>query len=218
MKSSAKHLLGTGLFMVAELPMLVSYGTSGLAAQPATQLHAVTAQATPAVPASVANFTRADYEAALAKWRAQDVTEYQLEVTYNAFSPFGGPWRLTVARDGGKEFVTSFERLGEGGKGSGQTAEQLEWLTIGNIFDQIDRALLAVETPNSDNVSYDYSASFHPTLGYPVSFSAKPREMNVADADFAFSVQSVTVMQTGTYVPGDGGVVPGMPRTGHPAQ
>lgn len=218
MKSSAKQLLGTGLFMVAALPVLASYGGNGLAAQPARQLHAVAAQATPTAPASIANFTRADYEAALARWRAQDVTEYQIEVTYNAFSPFGGPWRLTVARDGGREFVTGSERLGEGGKGSGQTAEQLEWLTIGNIFDQIDSALSNIENPNPDNLAYDYSASFHPTLGYPVSFSAKPREMNVADADFAFSVQSVTVMQTGTYVPGEGGVVPGMPNTGHPAK
>lgn len=218
MKPSAKHLLGTGLFMVAALPMLASYGTAGLAAQPANQLHAVTAQATPMVQASIANFTRADYEAALARWRAQDIAEYQIEVTYNAFSPFGGPWRLNVALDGGREFVTSFERLGEGGKGSGQTAQQLEWLTIGNIFDQIDRALNNIENPNPDNLAYDYSVSFHPTLGYPVSFSAKPREMNVSDADFAFSVQSVTVLQTGTYVPSGGGVVPGMPSTGHPAK
>lgn len=219
MKSSAKHLLGAGLLLVAGLPMLAAYGGSGLAAQPGRQLQAVVAQATPEAPmTSIANFTRADYEAALAKWRAQDVAEYQIEVTYNAFSPFGGPWRLTVARDGSSEFVTSFERLGEGGKGTGQTAEQLQWLTIGNIFDQIDRALSNIENSNSDDLAYDYSASFHPTLGYPVSFSGKPREMNVADADFAFSVQSVTVMQTGTYVPGDGGVVPGMPRTGHPAE
>jgi Family of unknown function (DUF6174) len=230
MKSSVNYLLGTGLLIVAGLPLLAAHGTGHSAAQPANQLYAVTAQATPITPqapsplppdmgaASIANFTRADYEAALAKWRAQDVTEYQVEVTFNAFSPFGGPWRLTVARDGGREFVTSFQRLGEGGKGSGQTAQDLAWLTIGNIFDQVDRALSNVENPSSGNLAYDYSASFHPTLGYPVSFSAKPREMNVADADFAFSVQSVTIMQTGVYVPSNGGVVPGMPSTGHPAQ
>ena len=218
MKSSAKHLLGAGLLLVAGLPMLAAYGGNGLAAQPARPLQAVVAQATPeATPAmptqSIANFTRADYEAALAKWRAQDAALYRIEVTYSAFSLARGPWRLTVGRDDAREFITAFERQ-DGSDTGGVLAETLEWLTIGNIFDQIDQALRNVENPSADQTAFEYTASFHPTLGYPTSFTAVPRSNLVADADFAFEVQSVTVLQTGVYVPG-GGVVPGMPSTGY---
>ncbi|HEX8597928.1 MAG TPA: DUF6174 domain-containing protein [Chloroflexia bacterium] len=217
MKPSAKHLLGTGLLVVAALPMLASYGTTGLAAQPAKQLHAVTAQATPTVQASVANFTRADYEAALAKWRAQDAAEYRIEVTYQAFSLLGGPWRLTVAQDDAKEFVTKIERP-EGLDAGSVLAQDLESLTIGGIFARTDEALRTVENPNADELAYDYNVSFHPTLGYPVSFTAKPQSEMVADADYAYSVQSVTILQTGIYVPPAGGGLPGMPSTGHPGK
>ncbi|MDQ3704620.1 MAG: DUF6174 domain-containing protein [Chloroflexota bacterium] len=215
MKPSAKHLLGTGLLVVAALPMLASYGTASLAAQPARQLHAVTAQATPTVRASVANFTRADYEAALAKWRAQDAAEYRIEVTLEAFSLLRGPWRLTVASDDAKEFVTKVERP-EGLDPATAAVQELERLTVGGLFTQIEEALRSVENPSPDDTAYDYNVSFHPTLGYPVSFTAKPLDAFVADADYAYSVQSVTILQTGIYVPPAGGVVPGMPSTGHP--
>lgn len=223
MKPSAKHILGTGLFMVAALPMLASYGIAGLAAQPANQLHAVAAQATPTITstaafdASFANFTRADYEAALAKWRAQDAAEYRIEVTFEAFTLLRGPWRLTVALDDAKEFVTRFERPeGQGLEVGNTTAQDLESMTVGGLFAQIDEALRKVENPSPDDMAYNYNVSFHPTLGYPVSFTAKPVSELVADADFAYSVQSVTILQTGIYTPPAGGMIPGMPTTGHP--
>ncbi|HEX8231643.1 MAG TPA: DUF6174 domain-containing protein [Chloroflexia bacterium] len=225
MKPSAKHILGTGLFMVAALPMLASYGTAGLAAQPAHQLHAVAAQATPTATstasfdASFANFTRADYEAALAKWRAQDASEYRIEVTFEAFTLLRGPWRLTVALDDAKEFVTRFERPeGQGLEVGNATAQDLESMTVGGLFAQIDEALRKVENPSPDDMAYNYNVSFHPTLGYPVSFTAKPVSELVADADFAYSVQSVTILQTGIYTLPGGGVIPGMPTTGHPGK
>lgn len=230
MKSSVKHLLGTGLLIVAGLPLLAVYGTGGMAARPANHLNAVTAQATPTSEPitphppnplpdeesqSTANFTRADYEAALAKWRAQDAAEYRIEVTYMAFSLLGGPWRLTVARDDAKEFVTKIERPDNLDPGS-VLAQDLERLTISGIFSQIDEALRMVESPGPDDLAYDYNVSFHPTLGYPVSFTAKPQSDLVADADYAYSVQSVTILQTGIYTPPAGGGLPGMPSTGHP--
>ncbi|HVF99766.1 MAG TPA: DUF6174 domain-containing protein [Chloroflexia bacterium] len=219
MKSSAKLLLGTGLFVVATLPVFAAYGTGGLVAQPQNQLHAVTMQATPGTTttASVANFTRADYEAALAKWRALDAAEYRIEVTFEAFSLHRGPWRLTVAQDDAKEFVTKIERPeGQGLETGVATAQELEFLTVGGIFARIDEALRQVEDPNADDTAYDYNVSFHPTMGYPVSFTAKPQSDFIADADYGFSVQSVTILQTGIYTPPPGGVVPGMPSTGHP--
>lgn len=224
MKSSAKLLLGTGLFVVATLPVFAAYGTGGLAAQPRNQLHAVTMQPTAvATPvgttfaASTANFTRADYEAALAKWRALDAAEYRIEVTFEAFSLHRGPWRLTVAQDDAKEFVTKIERPeGQGLETGVATAQELEFLTVGGIFARIDEALRQVENANADDTAYNYNVSFHPTMGYPVSFTAKPQSDFIADADYAFSVQSVTILQTGIYTPPPGGVVPGMPSTGHP--
>ncbi len=220
MKSSAKYLFGTGLLVVAALPVFASHGTAGLVAQPGRQLHAVTAQVTPQPPSGMpemsrANFTRADYEAALAKWRAQDAAEYRIEVTLEAFSLHRGPWRLTVASDDAREFVTKIERP-EGLNTEGASAQDLERLTVAGLFTQIEEALRNVESPNADNIAYDYNVSFHPTMGYPVSFTAKPVSNMVADADFAYSVQSVTILQTGIYTPPAGGVIPGMPTTGHP--
>lgn len=215
MKSSAKYLMGAGLLLVAGLPVLAAYGRGGLAAQQRRQLPAVVAQATPGAPMSVANFTRADYEAALAKWRAQNAGLYRIDVTYNAFSLVRGPWRLTVGRDDAREFIVAFERP-DGSDTGGVQAETLEWLTVANIFAQMDEALKRVENPTVGEIGFEYTASFHPTLGYPTSFTAVPRSNIVADADFSFEVQSVTVLQTGVYVPGSG--VPGMPRTGHPAK
>ena len=223
MKPSAKHLLGTGLLVVAALPMLASYGTASLAARPVNQLHAVTAQATPITPqppsgmpdVSRANFKRADYEAALAKWRAQDAAEYRIEVTLEAFSLLRGPWWLTVGVDDAKEFVTKIERP-EGLDPATAAVQELERLTVGGLLTQIEAALRSVENPSPDDTAYDYNVSFHPTLGYPVSFTAKPLDAFVADADYAYSVQSVTILQTGIYTPPADGEVPGMPSTGHP--
>jgi hypothetical protein len=166
---------------------------------------------------SKANFTRADYEAALAKWRAQNAAEYRIDVTFEAFSLYRGPWRLTVAQVGGKESVTGFERP-DGSERPIITAQDLERMTVGGLFAQIEEALQKVEHPNADETPFDYNVSFHPTLGYPVSFTAKPQSNLIADADYAYSVQSVTILQTGTYTPPPGGVIPGMPSTGHPAK
>lgn len=170
------------------------------------------------VPLPPINFTRADYENAISNWNAQAATEYEEVVSYFAFSPFTGKWRLRVQVAGGVEQVVEFERIVEGKGGIQFTGEDLKFLTVGSILGRIGAALAENETPEkaaaatrNRGFAYAYTAGFDPALGFPTTFRGSVNEdpVTVADAGFSFNIESVTVLQTGAQVPG-------MPRTGSP--
>ncbi|HEX8597927.1 MAG TPA: hypothetical protein VF952_05350 [Chloroflexia bacterium] len=200
----------------------------------ATPLKAILAQetlttvATPSVPPGLQpplNFTRAEYEAALAKWRAQEATEYEMVVHLLTFSAAGGTWRLRVSVREGVETITEFERVTEG-NGFDVGVESLTGLTVGALFRQVDEVLQEVEGTGGGNsppvdpegLTNYYRATFHSELGYPTSFGGAPNlppGQEAFDAAASIKVHSLTILQQRTVGPPGG---PGMPRTGHPGR
>ncbi|HEX8231641.1 MAG TPA: hypothetical protein VF826_20360 [Chloroflexia bacterium] len=186
----------------------------------------VTPTATPSVPPGLQpplNFTRADYEAALAKWRAQEATEYEMVVYLYTFSAAGGTWRLRVSVREGVETITEFERVTEG-NGFDVGVESLSALPVNALFRHVDEALQEVEGAGGassapldpHDLPFYYRATFHSELGYPTSFGGAPNlppGQEAFDAAASIKVHSLTILQGRTVSPPGG---PGMPRTGHP--
>lgn len=217
-----KPLLGRSLGVMLWLVLAASIGalgSSGGLAQPVKQAlpAASSFQVAPAPLASEepyppprAEFTRAEYEAALAKWRSQRTTRYEMLIHQGAFRYPEGSWRLTVQVDGVREVVTAFESVGLY-EVPVTDIRDLDELTIASLFTFIDQALQEVEKAGGVGhrsiTPYVYEATFHPELGYPVSYSGEP-SVPYPDASFSIKVESVTIQQRD--------VLPGMPRTGHP--
>ena len=217
-----KPLFGRSLGVMLWLVLAASIGavssSSGLA-QPVQQaLPAVVALqvATPPTeeepyPLPRAEFTRADYEAALAKWRSRGITRYEMLIDQGAFRNPAGKWRLTVQVDGTRETVTGYESAATYNDPVTDVRD-FDALTISALFSYIDHALQEVEeaaaSGNQDRsfTPYVFGATFHPELGYPMSYSGVP-SVYVPDAQFAIEVEALTVLQRIS--------VPGMPSTGH---
>ncbi len=159
------------------------------------------------------NITQAQYDEALAKWRAAGVSEYEMMAEYQAFSLYAGT--LTLQVKGGEVVeVISFER---GGRAAGTpipNPADLNFLTIEALFERIGEALATKpwDIGGSEfGIPFDYQVEFDPTLGYPslLQVTALPNPISgaqVADADSTTRVLSVKKV--------DAAVVPGMPRTG----
>ena len=165
-----------------------------------------------------ANFTKEQYEEAIAKWRTAGVQRYRIKLDYIAFSLFGGTWTLTVDSSAGRPVVEDYSTE-QGGRNAGATPtpEDLHMFTVEGLFERVGEivtnappeGLAAVPTPGSDIAMY-YLVTFDPTLGYPTTIEQHPNtgpEMQIADADTVLRVESVEVIEP---------ALPGMPTTGEP--
>lgn len=209
-------------FLAAVLPMLLLAACGPAATQPSAP--AVTQEPSPSVsvaqpteipqPAQQAgiNITQAQYDEALAKWRAAGVGEYEMVAEYQAFSLYAGT--LTLRVEGGEVVeVINFER---GGRAAGTPIPdltQLNFLTVEALFEKVGEALASTpwEVSSESDIPLDYQVEFDSTLGYPtlVQITALPNPISgaqVADVDTTTRVLSVKKLG-----PSD---APGMPRSG----
>jgi hypothetical protein len=159
------------------------------------------------------NITQAQYDEALAKWRAAGVSEYEMVAEYQAFALYAGT--LTLRVKGGEVVeVISFER---GGRATGTPIPNpgdLNFLTVEALFERIGEALATRPWDiggSESGIPFDYQVEFDPTLGYPslLQVVALPNPISgaqIADADS--TVRVLSVKKLGEVV------VPGMPRTG----
>jgi hypothetical protein len=159
------------------------------------------------------NITQAQYDEALAKWRAAAISEYEMVVEYQAFSFYAGTFTLRV-KGGEVVEVISFER---GGRSTGTplpNPTDLKFLTVETAFARVGEALATKpwDTNGSESkIPLDYKVEFDPALGYPslLQVTALPNPISgaqIADADSTIRVLSVK--KAGSVV------IPGMPRTG----
>jgi hypothetical protein len=159
------------------------------------------------------NITQAQYDEALAKWRAAAISEYEIVVEYQAFSFYAGTFTLLV--EGGEVVeVISFER---GGRGAGTplpNPADLKFLTIETAFARVGEALATKPwdiNGSESKIPLDYMVEFDPALGYPslLQVTALPNpisNLQISDADS--STRVLSVKKAGSVV------IPGMPRTG----
>jgi hypothetical protein len=165
-----------------------------------------------------ANFTREQYEEAIAKWRTAGVQRYRIRANFGAFSLLGGTWTLTVNSSAGRPVVEEYSSEA-GGRSAGvtPTPQDLHMFTVEGMFERVGEivtgapaeGLAAVPAPGGDIAMY-YLVTFDPTLGYPTNIEQHPNtgpEMQIADVDTVLRVESLEVLEP---------VVPGMPTTGEP--
>lgn len=132
------------------------------------------------------NVTRQQYDAALAKWRAQGITEYEIVVDYYAFNrQLMGKWTLHVQTDGTTPHVISASRWGE------KNPEiDVDFLTVEDMFSVVEDRLNYI----SDTNLY-WNVSFHPTLGYP-SFSWQQQpDVHITDIQGSKHVEGVRIIK-----------------------
>lgn len=160
------------------------------------------------------NFTRQDYEAALAQWRAQGATEYEETVNHLAFNGFSGTWRLKVRVRNGRETVVHFEKTDGYPVPDWAKASDLSFMTVGSQLDSIGDILREYEAkgdlPTDLGFSFYTRVRFHPDLGYPTYFAISPNlppGQMVFDADSSTEIESVQIVKR---------ALPGMPSTGNP--
>jgi hypothetical protein len=175
------------------------------------------AQPTPALE-PYANFTKEQYEEAIAKWRTAGVQRYRMTINYIAFSLLGGTWNLTVNSSAGRPVVEEYA-IQEGGRNAGATPtpEDLHDFTVEGLFERVGEIVsnappegLASVPQAGGDINFYYLVTFDPTLGYPTTIEQHPNtgpEPQIADADIVYRVESLEVL---------GPVAPGMPSVGNP--
>ena len=158
------------------------------------------------------NITRQQYEEALARWHAQGVLEYEVEVDYLALSPIDGTWQLKVRVVEGKPELISYlrERVDihyvTCGKSPNSLCEELQSrATVEGLFDWGVRDWLDALNSNSAHGEFGIVVAFHSTLGYVTSFELRTGCCGGKPA--TISVKSLKFVKSSA---------PGMPRTGNP--
>jgi hypothetical protein len=206
-------LAACGTTPAAQVPTEVPAPTAG----PTETTMPVPQEPTPVLQ-PYANFTRQQYEDAIAKWRTAGVQRYRIKSTFSAFSLLSGTWNLTVDSSAGPPNVVEYSSEA-GGRSAGVTPQpqDLHMFTVEGMFERVGEivtnappaGLTTVPTPGSDFSMY-YLVTFDSTLGYPTNIEQHPNTgpvPQIADADTVLKVESLEVLEPQT---------PGMPRTGEP--
>ncbi len=137
---------------------------------------------TPTIPPPRSNITRADYNAALAKWQQQGITDYEIsvyELSLNLTN--GGVYRLRVQGD--QLTVLSNPYLFRDTRAATPTpypaADADRFNTVAGLFADIDRELISVEQgkmAGGQVLPFVYQVRFDPVLGYPTAIDTKCEE------------------------------------------
>ena len=162
------------------------------------------------------NITRNDYEAALAKWRVQQIYEYEVEVKHVARLGFQGRIHVTG------EHVEVLPTIINGESRIPLTADLAHEYSVAALFDQVDTILTRGLCPSTGEWAFPvaYGITFHPDMGYPTRIARSAHEppewgqegrfsTAPAHSSYWITVSNVRVIRT---------VVPGMPGSGHPEQ
>jgi len=125
---------------------------------------------TPAIPPPRSNITRADYNAALAKWQRQGISDYEISV-YQLSLGVNGVYRLRVQGD--QVTVLSnpyiYPQYPTATPYPAHDSERI--YTVAGLFAEIDEDLTVVERGKSYG-GFVYWVLFDPVLGYPNSIGS----------------------------------------------
>jgi hypothetical protein len=128
------------------------------------------------------NITRTEYEAALAKWKAQNVLEY--EITTETHAWLGGRSKLRVS-DGGKSIIAYdvYSDPGATPRPPWTPEPDMHWYyaedTVEGMFADVEAMLNEAIVIKAASMSGQgrfymvYTLSFHPELGYPTYMSGE---------------------------------------------
>ncbi|MGI8588648.1 MAG: hypothetical protein ACR2M0_13325 [Chloroflexia bacterium] len=166
-------------------------------------------------PIELTNITQAEYEQALAKWRARGVSEYEITLIDATRLDIGGKLRLRIKVENGEPRVVSYTDLNQGRSQvipldtlSADKRDYLPELSVERMFRLLGK-LFTGEWANSYAYSAHYEVGFDPALGYPTYVHSwiVEKGYRIYDAGIGFEVLSVHILKSN---------VPGMPKTGNP--
>ena len=146
---------------------------------------------------------RAKYDESLAKWRAQNVIEYEVVVQNNSPAQFGGRWTLHV--NGPQIGVVSYSPpnvITPTNPPEFMVGDALKFMTVDGLFASIDARLTSEGFGTALEQRVDYLTTFEPQLGYPISIEIRPKPNNKGQ-DLATStiIQRLTIIKRSTPLP-----------------
>ncbi|HKP54821.1 MAG TPA: DUF6174 domain-containing protein [Chloroflexia bacterium] len=122
---------------------------------------------------------RAKYDEGFAKWRAQNVIEYEVVVQNNSTAQFAGMWTLHVS--GPQIDVVSYSApnvITPTTPPDFMVGEALKFMTVDGLFASIDARLTSEGFGTALEQRVDYISTFDPELGYPISVEIRPKPNN----------------------------------------
>jgi Family of unknown function (DUF6174) len=122
-----------------------------------------------------------ELDSARTRWKAAQLTDYRYDVRQLCFCGFGGVLIEVEVRGGEVVGATAVE------SGEVIDIDQQPWAapSVDDLFDRIQQII--------ENDPYEFSASYHPTMGYPLSVSADPVE-NTIDEEWGVEASGVEAL------------------------
>jgi hypothetical protein len=146
---------------------------------------------------------RQKYDEALAKWRSQNVIEYDVVVRNKSTAPFAGLWTLHV--NGPQIDVLSYSTsdvITPTTPPDFMVGEALKFMTVDGLFSSVETRLTAVDFGSALETRVDYLATFDPELGYPISVEIRPKPNNKGqDLASSTTIERLTIVKRSTPVP-----------------
>jgi len=125
---------------------------------------------------------REAYKTALQKWEKHDITSYFMKISYMAFSPSSGIWKITVKN--GKVMNTQFESNEQVTKNNTEKTG----LTMDDLFE-----LAKASYQNSPDALFFMTVQYDDTLGYVTLIQTRvnPAKKGDAPADHTYSYEII---------------------------
>jgi|GEM_PF-3716829 len=142
------------------------------------------------------NTDRQQYEAALAKWRALVVEEYEMRVRYDGAGPLIGTWDLRVT--GNNVQILGYGRDDTGPATPPVPSRGLEFLSIEQRFAYIDDRLKKSESGGLTDMDQllDFLVTYDQTYGYPASIELRPKPTTrLRGIDSLVKVESLKIVR-----------------------
>lgn len=144
---------------------------------------------------------RQKYNESLAKWRSQNVVDYEVVVRQNSTAPFAGVWTLRV--NGNQIEPVSFSTLSvitPTNPPDFMVGEALKFMTVEGLFASVDARLTSEAFGTALESRVDYLTTFEPTLGYPISIEIKPKN-KAGDLASSTKVERLIIFRRNTPTP-----------------
>jgi hypothetical protein len=146
---------------------------------------------------------RQKYEEALARWRSQNVIEYDLVVRNNSTAPFAGLWTLHV--NGPQIDVLSYSTsdvITPTTPPDFMVGDALRFMTVDGLFSSVETRLTADDFGSALETRVDYLAKFDPELGYPISVEIRPKPNNKGqDLASSTTIERLTILKRNAALP-----------------
>jgi hypothetical protein len=148
------------------------------------------------------NVGKPQFDAALAKWRAHGIEQYEVTTEHISKSPWAGTWILRVSNNGDTVEIVSY--TGSSGVPStpAMPPDTVKFLTVEQQFAAVEHVLTAGQFGELERL-VDYVVTFDPAFGYPSSIQIKTKP-NVRSTDLGSSttIKSLKILKQAT--PGAG--------------